>query len=64
MIPVLAIFRYISPAVFIENLGDFYIHSVIGFTFLQAAVSTVAAVLLGLPGAWIMSHVKFREKGL
>ena len=60
--PVLAIFRYISPAVFIENLGDSYIHSVIGFTFLQAAVSTVAAVLLGLPGAWIMSHVKFRGK--
>ena len=63
-IPVFTIFRFITPSAFLENLGDSYVRSVISFTFLQAAVSTVSAVLLGLPGAWIMSHINFRGKRL
>lgn len=62
--PVLSIFRHITPAAFAATLSNPYYRSIIGFTFLQAAVSTVAAVLTGLPGAWLMSHLKFRGKRL
>ncbi|HAK44841.1 MAG TPA: iron ABC transporter permease [Spirochaeta sp.] len=64
IIPVLTIFRHISPSVFIESIQNPYYRSVISFTFLQAAVSTVSAVLIGLPGAWIMSHLEFRGRRL
>ena len=62
IIPVLSIFRNISAGDFFETLQNQYYRSVIGFTFLQAALSTISAVLIGLPGAWIMSHLDFRGK--
>jgi len=63
-LPVLSIFRHISWSDISENLQNTYYRSVISFTFMQAAVSTLSAVLLGLPGAWIMSHVEFRGRRL
>ena len=56
--------RFITPGSMAAVLGSQYYRSIIAFTFAQAAVSTAASVLLGLPGAWIMSHVRFRGKRL
>jgi thiamine transport system permease protein len=60
--PVLSIFRHITAESFIAALSNPYYRSIIRFTFLQAAVSTVSAVLAGLPGAWLMSHLDFKGK--
>nr|WP_246433822.1 iron ABC transporter permease [Spirochaeta isovalerica] len=43
-------------------LGSSYYRSIIGFTFFQALLSTVLSVLIGLPGAWILSHYSFPGK--
>lgn len=37
---------------------------IIAFTFLQAAVSTVVTVALGLPGAYVVSRYRFRGRAL
>jgi thiamine transport system permease protein len=37
----------------------FYLRTVLGFTVYQAALSTVASVLLGLPAAWILARFEF-----
>ena len=61
-IPVFSIFRHITFSSLLDVLTNGYYRAVIGFTFMQAAVSTVFAVLTGLPGAWIMSHLDFKGK--
>jgi thiamine transport system permease protein len=45
-------------------LSDRYYLRVIGFTAEQAALSTIASVLLGLPGAYILARFEFRGKSL
>ncbi len=45
-------------------VGDPYYRRIIGFTTIQAIVSSILTLLLGLPGAYIISHYKFRGKGL
>ena len=40
------------------------LQSVVGFTFRQAALSTLLTLILGLPGAYILSHHDFRGKAL
>jgi len=45
-------------------VGDPYYRRIIGFTTIQAIASTLLTVLLGLPGAYIISHYRFRGKGL
>jgi len=60
--PVLSIFKNISLTGFIDTLQNPYYRSIIRFTFLQAAVSTLSALIAGLPGAWLMSHLEFRGK--
>ena len=62
IVPVVSILRNIDLRDFTAVLTNPYYRSVISFTFLQAAVSTVSAVIVGLPGAWFMSHVEFRGK--
>jgi thiamine transport system permease protein len=37
---------------------------IIGFTFWQAALSTLLTLLIGLPGAYIFAHYDFRGKSL
>ncbi len=37
----------------------FYLVDIFGFTAYQALLSTIASVLLGLPGAWILSRFEF-----
>lgn len=41
-------------------LADPAIRRVVGFTVVQAALSTAATLVLGLPGAWILGSGKFR----
>ncbi len=43
-------------------LADPYYRRIIAFTVGQAALSTLLAVLLGLPGAWLMARCEFRGK--
>ncbi len=62
IIPVLSIFKNISAADLSMVLQNKYYRSVIVFTFVQAAVSMVSALIIGLPGAWIMSHLEFKGK--
>ncbi|MBN2658702.1 MAG: iron ABC transporter permease [Spirochaetales bacterium] len=45
-----------------QILGSTYYRSIIGFTFFQALISTILSVMIGLPGAWIMSHYSFPGK--
>ena len=45
-------------------LGSSYYRKIISFTFFQAILSTFFSVLIGLPGAWIMSHYTFPGKRL
>ncbi len=43
---------------------DTQVYRVISFTLLQAAVSTLGALMIGLPGSYILSHYEFRGKKL
>lgn len=43
-------------------LGSPYYRKIITFTFFQALISTLASLVIGLPGAWIMSHLSFPGK--
>ena len=38
--------------------------SILGFTFYQAALSTILTLLIGLPAAYLMAHFRFRGKPL
>lgn len=43
-------------------LASSYIWRIISFTLLQALFSTAAALLIGLPGAFLLSHYRFRGR--
>ncbi len=47
-----------------DTLGRPGIPRIIAFTFVQAAVSTVVTVALGLPGAYVLSRYRFRGRAL
>ncbi|QCJ46836.1 iron ABC transporter permease [Haloprofundus sp. MHR1] len=75
---LLVLFYYPVATVFVEAVVDdgeltfaplsgvltsrFYLVEIIGFTAYQAALSTVASVALGLPGAWVLSRFEFRGR--
>ena len=53
----------VTDAAFREILtSEFYLYDLIGFTAYQAALSTVASVVLGLPGAWVLARFEFRGR--
>ena len=53
----------LSAAPLADVLTDrFYLVDILWFTAMQAALSTVASVALGLPGAWILSRFEFRGR--
>ncbi|MDC7125401.1 MAG: iron ABC transporter permease [Spirochaetales bacterium] len=62
VIPVISVLRYANIGTIRNFLTDSYYLSVIRFTFLQAVVSTFVSLILGFPGAWIMSHLEFKGK--
>ncbi len=45
-------------------LTDPDLRQVAWFTFWQAAVSTIATLLIAMPGAYVLSHYKFRGRAL
>lgn len=49
---------------FFDVLTDPYSWRIAWFTFFQALLSTAGALLLGLPGAYLVSHYQFRGKRL
>ena len=44
---------------FQEFLSDPWNLRVIGFSFYQAFLSSVLSILVGLPGAWLLTHYNF-----
>jgi thiamine transport system permease protein len=56
--------RRLSLAPLAALIADGYYRRIIAFTFTQALLSTLLAVLLGLPGAWILARFRFRGKRL
>jgi thiamine transport system permease protein len=51
-------------APFLEALSSPITWRIIGFTFWQAALSTLLTLILGLPGAYLFAHYNFRGKSL
>lgn len=53
----------VSPGPLVAVLTDqFYLVDIFWFTAKQAALSTLASVALGLPGAWVLSRFEFRGR--
>jgi thiamine transport system permease protein len=46
----------------LTTITDSYTWRIAAFTLLQASVSTIGALLVGLPGAYLLSHYQFRGK--
>lgn len=46
------------------TLADPQIQGVIVFTLVQAVASTLLTLVLALPGAWVIGHLRFRGRGL
>ena len=53
-----------SFSVFLTILKDPYILRVISFTIMQAAISTIGALIIGLPGAYLLANYSFKGKRL
>ncbi len=54
--------KTISVNRFMEMVTDRYVIRVILFTLIQASVSTLGALLIGLPGAYLMANYSFAGK--
>ncbi len=46
----------------LKLVSSVYVRRIIGFTLLQALLSTAAALIIGLPGAYILSQYRFRGR--
>ncbi|MFO7849629.1 MAG: iron ABC transporter permease, partial [Spirochaetia bacterium] len=53
-----------APTIFFETLLSPYTARLVGFTFFQAALSTIFSLLLGLPGAYIITKYRFPGRSL
>ncbi len=51
-------------APFIEAFGSRVQRDILGFTFLQAGLSTLLTLLIGLPGAYLLARFEFRGRSL
>ncbi len=49
---------------FIDTISAYTTRYTITFTFIQASLSTVLALLVGLPGAMLLARLRFRGKSL
>ena len=64
LIPLALTFTGTTASDVVDVLSQPYFVSILRFTFRQAVISTLVSLVLGLPGAWIMSHCSFRGKRL
>jgi thiamine transport system permease protein len=62
--PMAAIIGLSGGEGMLATLADSYTWRVAGFTFWQAALSTVATLVVGLPGAYLVGRYRFRGKSL
>jgi len=53
-----------SGTSFFDTLSAYSTQFTISFTFIQASLSTVLALLVGLPGAMLLARLRFRGKSL
>ncbi len=44
--------------------GDPYTYRILGFTLMQALVSTLVSIIIALPGAYLLANYRFRGKGV
>ena len=51
-------------APFIEAFSSHVQRDILGFTFLQAGLSTLLTLLIGLPGAYLLARFEFRGRSL
>ncbi|MGY5857836.1 MAG: iron ABC transporter permease [Candidatus Thorarchaeota archaeon] len=49
---------------FVETISAYYTQFTLAFTVVQASISTLLALLVGLPGAMLLARLKFRGKSL
>ncbi|MBE0526947.1 MAG: iron ABC transporter permease, partial [Candidatus Thorarchaeota archaeon] len=49
---------------FVETISAYYTQFTIAFTLVQASISTILALLVGLPGGILLARLKFRGKSL
>ncbi len=49
---------------FVDTLSAYDIQFTISFTFIQAGISTVLTLLVGIPGAMLLARIRFRGKSL
>ena len=47
-----------------QVFSDPYTYRILGFTLMQALVSTLVSILIALPGAYLLANYKFRGKGV
>jgi thiamine transport system permease protein len=63
--PLAAVIRIgLSPGATAAVLSDPYYLGVVGFSLWQALLSTVLTLALGLPGAFVFAHFRFRGRSL
>ncbi|MEK7327322.1 MAG: ABC transporter permease subunit, partial [Chloroflexota bacterium] len=62
--PMAAIIGLSGGEGMLATLAASYTWRVAGFTFWQAALSTVATLVVGLPGAYLVGRYRFRGKSL
>jgi len=53
-----------AAGAFLEALTSASVRGVVGFTFWQAALSTLLTLAVGLPGAYLLARFEFRGKSL
>jgi thiamine transport system permease protein len=61
---IVTILGFFSGTSFLEVIASPTIQFIIQFTFTQAILSTFMAVVIGLPGAFLISRLRFRGKSL
>jgi len=49
---------------FIETISAYYTQFTLAFTLVQASISTILAVLIGLPGALLLARLRFSGKSI
>ncbi|TFG31760.1 iron ABC transporter permease [Candidatus Thorarchaeota archaeon] len=49
---------------FIETISAYYTQYTLAFTIVQASISTILALLVGLPGAMLLARLRFHGKSL
>ena len=63
-LPLLRTVTASSPSTLWQTLLDVEVRNAISLTFLCSALSTLLALILGLPLAYLLAHTEFRGKGL